>query len=169
MPEEPVYTKYAGYIDAYLIEARSIAGLSGSPVFVNTPEPQVPAGFVLDPKTNPDDISWPNYHFLGLMHGHFDLQNLTEDSVIEDASQGRGINSGMGLVIPASKIIETLFQPELKEMRKKLSRELREKRGATPDFDLSDDAPRSGDANPNHREDFRALLNVAAKKPEPKG
>ena len=37
MPEEPVYTKYCGYIDAYLIETRSISGLSGSPVFVNDP------------------------------------------------------------------------------------------------------------------------------------
>jgi hypothetical protein len=33
MREEPVFTRYAGYIDAYLIEARSIGGLSGSPVF----------------------------------------------------------------------------------------------------------------------------------------
>jgi hypothetical protein len=34
MPSEPIKTSYAGYIQAYLIEARSIAGLSGSPVVV---------------------------------------------------------------------------------------------------------------------------------------
>jgi hypothetical protein len=36
MPEEPVKTKDYGLIDAYLIEARSVGGLSGSPVFVVT-------------------------------------------------------------------------------------------------------------------------------------
>jgi hypothetical protein len=34
MPDEPVQTKI-GAMDAYLVEARSIGGLSGSPVFVN--------------------------------------------------------------------------------------------------------------------------------------
>ena len=35
MPEEPVQHPSLGPIDAYLIEARSIGGLSGSPVFVH--------------------------------------------------------------------------------------------------------------------------------------
>ena len=35
MPREPVKTRYAGYIEGYLVEARSISGLSGSPVFLN--------------------------------------------------------------------------------------------------------------------------------------
>jgi hypothetical protein len=34
---EPIKTAYCGYIDAYLIEARSIGGLSGSPAFVHLP------------------------------------------------------------------------------------------------------------------------------------
>ena len=35
MTEEKVNTKHYGLVDAYLIEARSIGGLSGSPVFLN--------------------------------------------------------------------------------------------------------------------------------------
>jgi len=35
MPQEPVKTEYAGFIEGYLVEARSISGLSGSPVFLN--------------------------------------------------------------------------------------------------------------------------------------
>src|SRR5262249_41522483 len=36
LPDEPV-ASHRGYVKAYLIETRSIAGLSGSPVFVNLP------------------------------------------------------------------------------------------------------------------------------------
>ena len=38
MTGEPVWTCYCGYTDAYLIEAMSIRGLSGSPVFINIGE-----------------------------------------------------------------------------------------------------------------------------------
>lgn len=138
MPEEPVFTEYAGYIDAYLIEARSIAGLSGSPVFVNSSQ-EFPANFIPDPrfKVDPDEVNWTRYHFLGLIHGHFDLKNLTEDSVVEDAAGGRGINSGIGLVIPASKVLETLYQPELKKLREKAAKAIRTQRGAVADIDSS--------------------------------
>jgi hypothetical protein len=37
MRDEPVWTRYAGHTDAYLIEAMSIGGLSGSPVYVHMP------------------------------------------------------------------------------------------------------------------------------------
>jgi hypothetical protein len=173
LPEEPVHTKYAGYIDAYLIEARSISGLSGSPVFASidaTPSFQ----FLRDPRfqTNPDEVHWARYHFLGLMHGHFDLENLTEDSVVEDAAESRGINSGIGLVIPASKVLETLYQPDLKALRQRKTKELRERKGATADVDFVDlsarlSSPAVADANPHHLEDFTRLVDVAAcKRPQ---
>jgi hypothetical protein len=169
LPEEPVFTKYAGYVDAYLIEARSISGLSGSPVFANV-DAQPSFQFIPDPRFQPDpeSVNWPRYHFLGLMHGHFDLENLTEDSVVDDASQSRGINSGIGVVIPASKILETLYQPELKAMRKKGIERARKLKGATGDVDLSDSSERRGpaanDDNPKHREDFTSLVSAAARK-----
>jgi hypothetical protein len=37
LQDEPIKTAYCGYIDAHLIEARSLAGLSGSPVFLALP------------------------------------------------------------------------------------------------------------------------------------
>src|SRR5882672_2484323 len=37
MPDERIPTAYSGAMDAYLIEARSIGGLSGSPVFILSP------------------------------------------------------------------------------------------------------------------------------------
>jgi hypothetical protein len=114
-----VYTTHGnGSIEAYLIEARSIAGVSGSPVFVNVPE-TLPIGFIPDPrfKGDPEDINWLRYDFLGLVHGHFDLATLNEDSVIDDSSEAKGINSGIGVVVPALKVMETLYQPELKAFR----------------------------------------------------
>jgi hypothetical protein len=66
---------------------------------------------------------------LGLMHGHFDVENLTEDIVAEDADGGRGVHTGIGVVIPVEKIIETLNQPELIEERRKAAAEHLKKQG----------------------------------------
>jgi hypothetical protein len=68
MPREPVSTKYDGIdveLEAYLIESRSVGGLSGSPVFVD------PGLFRLEG----DLRQWrqagePGGYLLGVMHGH---------------------------------------------------------------------------------------------------
>jgi hypothetical protein len=103
MRGEPVETYY-GPTDAYLVEARSIGGLSGSPVFVHHP--------LLNPP------SATRYWLLGLMHGHFDIKNLNEDTVVDSLTGvTTGINTGVGIVIPVEKILETLDQPELVKKR----------------------------------------------------
>ena len=43
MPEEPVRTDH-GYVNAYLVEIRSIGGLSGSPVYLNVPQFRIKDG-----------------------------------------------------------------------------------------------------------------------------
>lgn len=153
MRGEPVPTQHCGYTDAYLIEARSISGLSGSPVFIRAPLFQVKNGTVVGSKG-------PQFYLLGLMHGHFDVKNLKDDIVLDSAddSEPRGVNTGIGVVIPVEKILETIYQPELVEMRKKAAKEHIEKHGATADFA---DAPAARDANPAHREDFNRLLGAA--------
>jgi hypothetical protein len=99
MPEEPISTKL-GFMDAYLIETRSIAGLSGSPVFVDEPPNPAPPGqlplnlmsmMIVDPRfhTDPEAVQWYKYHLLGLIHGHFDIADLDIDSVVDDATGGR--------------------------------------------------------------------------------
>jgi hypothetical protein len=155
MKGEPVKTEYCGYTEAYLVEARSISGLSGSPVFIHVP------------LFEPDGGTVTQFFLLGLMHGHFDIQNLNEDTVLDsDEGTTKGINTGIGVVIPVEKILETIDQPELVEMRKKAITEHRKKGGAVADF-AADDPPAS-DANPNHREDFNSLVNAAVQKPESK-
>jgi hypothetical protein len=112
---EPVATKYCGETDAYLVEARSIGGLSGSPVFIHAPVWRVRKdGSVV---TNEGS---QRFHLLGLMHGHFDVSTL-HDGFDVDATPAQGINTGIGVVIPVEKILETIDQPELVEMRKEAS------------------------------------------------
>jgi len=113
-PSEPIPTKYAGPMKAYLIEARSIAGLSGSPVFV-LPDSAV---LVMEGLTK-QRIDNQGCALLGLMHGHFDVPNLNEDVVADDAEHPqRSINTGIGVVIPIEKIIETIDQPDLLKKRR---------------------------------------------------
>lgn len=108
---ERVHTKDYGYIEAHLVEVRSIGGLSGSPVFVH-----FPPSFKLKHQNEPAKLQ---FYLLGLMHGHFDIENLNADVVSEDLNGvTTGIHTGIGVVIPVERIIETIMQPKLKEKRR---------------------------------------------------
>ncbi len=109
MLEEPVDTVY-GSTDMYLIESRSIGGLSGSPVFVQHPVIRVEEGQV---KYNLDGVK-PTY-FLGLIHGHFDIK-LGMDSFVPDFAN-QSVNRGIAMVVPAQKILETIHQPKIETIR----------------------------------------------------
>ncbi len=108
MPEEPVQSKELGLIDAYLIEARSIGGLSGSPVFVH-----LAGARKGELKLGVEPIYW-----LGLMHGHFDLARLELDEVMSDNLIDLKVNMGIAIVVPVSKILEVLNQDEFVRIRK---------------------------------------------------
>jgi hypothetical protein len=110
LDDEPVYTKWSGYTAAYLVEAHSIGGLSGSPAFV-----QMAPIRVVDEKAQYTEGR--QYYLLGLVSGHFDLQSIDEDSVPEETQRRGGINSGVGVVIPVEKIIETVEHPDLSRSR----------------------------------------------------
>ena len=128
-PKEPILTPI-GYIEAYLIEAMSIAGLSGSPVFSLMGE----ALFLSRALGAPlGEYKGQTSALLGLVHGHFDVKNLNEDVVSDSANES--INTGIGVVVPFHKILEAIEQPELADMRKAIITNLR-KAGATADLDL---------------------------------
>jgi len=119
MPNEPVPTKM-GNIDAYLIEARSIGGLSGSPAFVRA---TVPFGV-------------GESYLLGLMHGHWDIPvDAIDDSATDDQrSEAYGrVNMGIAIVIPAKKILDVLNQQGLIDMRRSYTEEERKRRQPTLD------------------------------------
>ena len=158
MMDEPIFTKYAGYIKAYLIEARSIAGLSGSPVLA------MPSMTVaMAKKLRGENIK--GIALLGLMHGHFDVQNLNEDVVADSEKPERSVHTGIGVVVPTDKIMEVINQRELKEMRDEIIENVKKANGATADSDEVAEHLPATDANPTHREDFNSLLGAAARKP----
>ena len=135
LPEEPVRSRW-GDVTAYLVEMRSIGGLSGSPVFLNKALELPPGGFIPDPRfqRDPEQVMWGLLPLLGLVHGHFDVPNLAEDSVVEDDAARGSINTGIGVVVPVDKIIETLYQPDLAAERAQIEAVFdKEEPAATPD------------------------------------
>lgn len=113
LPDEPVKTRW-GFIEAYLVELHSIGGLSGSPVYIHHPP------FRIDKDGKPQVITGARLNLLGLMQGHFDIPTLNEDSVVEDDNEGGSINTGVGVVVPAHKILETINHPDLYARREAL-------------------------------------------------
>ncbi len=89
-------------MEAYLIETRSISGLSGSPVFFERPARITKNGGDLHiEKSSPS--------LVGLIHGHYD----------ESENKINNVNTGIAIVVPAVKIYETLMQEKLQEMRRR--------------------------------------------------
>jgi hypothetical protein len=126
MPEEPIKTTYCGFIDGYLIEAHSISGLSGSPVWARV------GPFQVDRNSNATNLIGEREYLLGLVHGHFDVSDIEHD-VVTDTETGRGINTGIGVVVPAYRIIETLMQDEARDMRDQAIRKIKVAQDDTSD------------------------------------
>jgi hypothetical protein len=139
MPDEQLQTEL-GYADVFLVEARSIGGLSGSPVFVrptiNLPIPELECGLknMLGPA--------PRALLLGLMHGHWDVREseLNNPQIAHDRQ--RGVNLGVGIVVPAIKILETINRPELVKIRKETDeQEMQQLKRSVPGMDSAKSEP----------------------------
>jgi hypothetical protein len=139
IPGEKIPFGDSGLIDAYLIEARSIGGLSGSPVFVretiNIPVVDTPGS----PNWKPGRHLHGGgaFHFLGSTIGHWDLPPNKNFRVHSES-----VNMGVSLVVPASKILEILNQKEIKDLMKQAAEEIRKERssGATLDSGKKDES-----------------------------
>jgi hypothetical protein len=118
MSDERVPTKL-GPIDAYLIEARSIGGISGSPVFVRESVLLSVAGVSMagSPSTPVVLRGVGSFYLLGLVHGHWDIPPDAKDDAAHDA-YGK-VNMGIAIVVPAKQIIAVLDQPELVSLRRR--------------------------------------------------
>jgi len=131
MPEEPLPLtndddEVIGKRNAYLVELRSIGGLSGSPVFVhldfwrhdlNQPPP------VFDGEYR---LNWHMYMF-GVISGHWDLerQDSAQDFVVhatEDEEIDR-LNTGIAIVTPIQEVLDIINGDEVMEYRKLAERE----------------------------------------------
>jgi hypothetical protein len=104
IPEHPIQVG-SGFSEMLLIEARSVSGISGSPVFVRGTA-WIREGYAsVDDKTPaPIIVQSTDVYLLGMIWGHWD-----EDE--------RGVNTGIAAVTPVDKIRETLYRPEAVEKR----------------------------------------------------
>jgi hypothetical protein len=115
-----------GDISAYLIEARSIGGISGSPVMVKET-------ILIRLRDEGDKLTiGPNTlgpgrvmqgegqgYFLGLAQGHWEINPKDKNRYVwAKPGQDESVNLGIALVVPAYIIREVLFQKVLVEMRK---------------------------------------------------
>jgi len=135
MPEEPLETQY-GVHDAFLIEVRSIDGLSGSPVCINLQGRVVPYTMPAQPLPHPSE---PRHLTLlaGMVLGYNEVINPRD--TIEIVRRRRGgkarvdavvpINTGIAVVLPIWRIIEAIEQPTIKEVRNNTLEVYRKQRG----------------------------------------
>jgi len=115
MPDELIPTERLGDVEAYLIEGRSIGGLSGSPAFVLQPV-----------------IGQRHFYLLGLTIGHWDVSETSGDYYFSgDASEK--VNMGISVVVPAKKILEVLNHPELVKIRHEYDEKIRRQNAPTLD------------------------------------
>jgi hypothetical protein len=107
---EPVLNRDGVPMDVYLVECRSIGGLSGSPVFIDI----ITAKTVSPPSHGFFAAAYPTnsplrFKLFGVIHGHFG-NDLESDATVDEGKQSIGVNFGIAMVIPSEKIGEVLDQ-----------------------------------------------------------
>jgi hypothetical protein len=127
MPEEPVPSS-RGMMDGYLVESRSIGGVSGSPVLMNM-------------AVRPDSVNRKELkkserpHFLlGLVHGYYTMVDQHEWVSRTDQQVG-DINTGISIVVPIQRIMETidpLYRKSIEVTEKLDKAEMRKSGARTP-------------------------------------
>jgi len=131
VPDEPIQVG-SGFADVYLVEARSIGGMSGSPVFVR--ETVGAKGRRGKPDGEPGEIhGLGKTYLLGLMHGHWEINESDLNKPRPRFDRLHGVNMGIAVVVPADKIIEIINRPELKSKRDEFEENMRKSRIPIPD------------------------------------
>jgi hypothetical protein len=158
MPPEQIQTDY-GYTDAYLIEARSIGGMSGSPVFVRpTIRQRVES-------TQGQKImafySGAGETLLGMVLSHWDIREEDINKPFFAPDRKRGVNYGIAVIAPAFKIYETLYSEALVQMRREQEQQLLKR--AIP----GNDSAKSEQRPTITRGEFESALKKVSRKTTP--
>jgi hypothetical protein len=109
VPRDPMPVP-GGEAPAYLIECRSVGGLSGSPVFLRRgPELRTADGIKWD-------FTKIEYRLIGLIHGHWDLGIPTNGNSAHN-DEVEKVNTGIAVVVPLVIINDVLFSETLEHER----------------------------------------------------
>lgn len=185
MPSEPIVID--GFPqESFLVEARSISGYSGSPVFVYLPQ-QVDMGInpeikkmVREGKISLPGVSRKRVDFpmqLGPMLLGIDYCHIRWDEPIWSRVTKKPVNddwyiksnTGMMGVVPAWRLLELLEGAEMKPIFDEAKRAALQMKVSVVELDVADLSKETHHAtgeNPQHREDFTSLLRAAAQKPK---
>jgi hypothetical protein len=107
-----------GPMEAYLVEARSIGGISGSPVFSRRTMSLIWNDEFKGTARTLHGMTG-EIHLIGMMHGHWDIkESEINQPRIEPSRKGQGVNVGIAVVIPLHKIVDVIHLPELVAERK---------------------------------------------------
>jgi len=120
LADEPVVTR-VGEQDAYLVECRSVMGLSGSPVFVHYEGPHQQ---MMRPGMNLMHLTGRQFFLLGVMHGHYP----TRDDELVREIEGLGaqqLNTGIAVVVRVERLIDLLNREDLRRVREEAQRVLK--------------------------------------------
>ena len=175
--EEPV-ERFSPRQAAYLVETRSLGGISGSPVFFD-PHTRYgrwrsATGQIIDTNPRIMESSEPTvivpYRFVGMVLGTWS-SNVSMDFLPDDDSEKNrdsDWNTGISVIIPDFRIMEFLMSPALKQQRLQSVEEREKRSGARFTSARRHEEKIQADAdeaeNPNHLEDFSRLVDVAARK-----
>lgn len=111
-----------GYTAAYLVELRTIAGLSGSPVFQTSHPVRIRNG---DPQFRNQDVSQGT--ILGMLIGYHcvedkdDIIPIPRFEAVREASAGGAEysaderNTGFGVVIPIERVFEVFERADVRQ------------------------------------------------------
>ena len=113
---------------AYLIEFRSMGGLSGSPVFAYIGPGRV------DPSGKPLQFAFAALYLIGVVRGHWEHEEprIPFPSVFSDET-GK-VNWGIGVVTPATELIPILYSEQFVKQREAIDRKFADRDSPVSDF-----------------------------------
>lgn len=154
MDADRIPTKNFGMMEAYLVETRSIGGISGSPVFVRK-----------------DFIHGGKMYLMGVMHGHWDLpKDVEEENLSSDMTGPSSINMGIAITSPATKLKELLEMPVFIENMKRRDQEFLDKQAPSEDMAVTTEQPETDSESQADRQltGDEILTNMLNTPPEPR-
>ena len=162
VPVRNPITRQTIFAELYLVEAQTLEGLSGSPVFIQeyksfrTPDGErVITGF--------GEVS-----LLGVYQSAWDARPGDILAADRNLSGNLRVPVGMGTVVPIERLVELIKENEVfKKYRSALKERALAERAATMDAGLLGAGTELTGENPDHREDFTRLVSAAAKKRPP--
>jgi hypothetical protein len=143
-------------IEAYLVEARSWGGHSGSPAWVYFPLTRDPSQAL-----RIEDLRESHPKLLGLVHGHYSLDQEADFVGDSPATKSLAANSGIALVVPAHNIMEVLEGNDLTSERAEMI-DRKAKGEPTPELDT----PFAGERPDGEFERFEDLTRKLVQTPK---